>query len=209
MNVDENVFFREATLRICSSLDIETALKHFFEYIGAFIPVIGTTLHTLDYDFNLMQLVASVGVNQLEGYERVLPLPEKGRNKRAADLQAALLKNEVVIIIVNQPDQEPGLPEIPERLGLKSDVSVMLMFLKLERNLIGMLGVTADGLNQYNNEHARLLKLLHEPFAIAMSNALRHREIIRFREEHMSHLRFFQNMDRINRACRGRTISSR
>ena len=36
MNVDENVFFREATLRICSSLDIVTALKRCFEYIRAY-----------------------------------------------------------------------------------------------------------------------------------------------------------------------------
>jgi hypothetical protein len=50
MSVDENVFFREATLRICSSLDIQTALKRWFEYIGAFIPTIGMTLHTLDHD---------------------------------------------------------------------------------------------------------------------------------------------------------------
>jgi len=182
MNVDENVFFREATLRICSSLNIETAMKRCFEYIGAFIPVIGITLHTLDYDLNLMQLVASVGVNELEGYERVLPLPEKGRNKRAADLQAALLKNGVMIIIVNEPDQEVGLPEILERLRLKSDVSVMMMFLKLESNLIGMLAVAADGLNQYNNEHARLLQLLHEPFGIAMAKALEHQEIIRLKD---------------------------
>jgi PAS domain S-box-containing protein len=203
MSVDENVFFREATLRICSSLDIETALKRCFEYIGAFIPVIKASLHTVDYDLDLLQVLASVGGKQLEGHERVLPLPEKGRNKRAADLRAALAKNEVLIIIVNQPDQEVGLPEILERFGLKSDVSVMIMYLKLESNLIGILGLAADGLNQYNNEHARLLQLLHEPFAIAMSNALRHREIIRFRDELMSHLRFFQNMDRVNRAMQG------
>jgi hypothetical protein len=29
---------------------METALQHCFEYIGAFIPVIGMTLHTLDHD---------------------------------------------------------------------------------------------------------------------------------------------------------------
>ncbi|HVP78409.1 MAG TPA: sigma 54-interacting transcriptional regulator [Thermodesulfobacteriota bacterium] len=182
MNVDENVFFREATLRICSSLDIEMALKRCFEYIGAFIPVIGTTLHTLDPDLNLMQLVASVGVNQVEGSKQVLPLPEKGRNKRTADLQAALLRNEVVIQVINQPDQEVGLPEILERLRLKSDISVMMMYLKLESSLIGMLGVAAGSLNKYTNEHARLLQLLHEPFAIAMSKALEHLEIIRLKD---------------------------
>ena len=63
MNVDENVFFREATLRICSSLDIETALKRCFEYIRAFIPANGMTLHILDPDLNLLKFVASVGLN--------------------------------------------------------------------------------------------------------------------------------------------------
>jgi len=180
--VDENVFFREATLRICSSLGIETALNRCFEYIGAFIPMIRISLHTLDYDLNLMQIVATVGVNPLEEYERVLPLLEKGRNKRAADFKEALLKNDVLIVIVNRPDQEVGLPEILERLRLKSDVSVMMMFLKLENDLIGMFSVAADGLNKYNKEHARLLKLLHEPLAIAMSKALEHQEVIRLKD---------------------------
>ncbi len=182
MNVDENLFFREATLRICSSLDIVTALKRCFEYIRAFIPATKASLHTVDYDLDLLRILASVGGKQLEGHERVLPLPEKGRNKRAADLRAALAKNEVLIIIVNQPDQEAGLAEILERFGLKSDASVMMMYLKLESNLIGILGLAADGLNQYTNEHARLLQLLHEPFAIAMSNALEHDEVIRLKD---------------------------
>ena len=178
-------------------------LKRCFEYIGAFIPATIASLHTVDYDLDLLQILASVGGKQPEGHERVLPLPEKGRNKRAADLRAALAKNEALIIIVNQPDQEAGLPEILERFGLKSDASVMMMYLKLESNLIGILGLAAEGLNQYNNEHARLLQLLHEPFAIAMSNALKHREVIRLKDELMSHLRFFQNIDRINRAMQG------
>ena len=58
----------------------------------------------------------------------------------------------------------------------------MNMALKLEGNWIGDLGLVADGLNQYTDEHARLLLLLHEPFAIAMSNALKHQEVIRFKD---------------------------
>ena len=58
----------------------------------------------------------------------------------------------------------------------------MTMALKLEGNSIGDLGLVADGLNQYTDEHARLLRLLHEPFAIAMSNALKHQEVIRFKD---------------------------
>ena len=177
VSVDENVFFREATMRICSSLDIETALKRSFEYIRRFIPVIRMSLHILDADLNVLRFVASVGDDVMEDSERVLPLPEKGRNERAA-----LLKNREVIRIMNQPDPKLGSPEIQERLGLKPNISAMNMALKLEGNWIGDLGLAADGLNQYTDEHARLLLLLHEPFAIAMSNALKHQEVIRFKD---------------------------
>jgi transcriptional regulator with GAF, ATPase, and Fis domain len=176
MSVDENVFFRQATLRICSSLDIETALKSCFEYMKLFMPVVGMSLHILDADLNVLRFVASVGVLP-EGSEQILPLPEKGRNERAA-----LLKNREVIRIINQPDPKLGSREIQERLGLKPNISVMNMALKVEGSWIGDIGLVADGLNQYTDEHARLLLLLHEPFAIAMSNALKHQEVVRFKD---------------------------
>src|SRR5208337_875407 len=68
----------------------------------------GMTLHILDPDLNLLKFVASVGLYQLN--ERVLPLPEKGRDKRAVDLQAAFLTNEGKILI-RHPDKETGLHE--------------------------------------------------------------------------------------------------
>ncbi len=177
MDVDENVFFREATIRICSSLNIVTALKSCFDYIKLYIPMNRMSLHVLDADLNLLRFVASVGDNVMEDSQRVLPLPEKGRNERAA-----LLKNREVIRIMNQPDPQLGSPEIHQSLGLKPDISTMNMVLKLEGNWIGDLGLVADGLGRYSDEHARLLLLLHEPFAIAMSNALKHQEVIRFKD---------------------------
>jgi hydrogenase-4 transcriptional activator len=140
MSVNENVFFREATLRICSSLDIETALKHCFEYIRGFIPVVGMSLHVWDADLNLVRFVASVGANLPEGSEKVLSLPEKGRNERAA-----LLEKGEIIHIANEPDPKLGLQEIQERLGLNPNISMMSMALKLEGNRIGSLGLVADG----------------------------------------------------------------
>ena len=56
------------------------------------------------------------------------------------------------------------------------------MALKPEGNWIGNLVVVADGHNQYTDEHARLLLLLHGPFAIAMSNALKHQEVLRLKD---------------------------
>jgi hypothetical protein len=39
MAIDEQDFLREATVRMCSSLDIETALGRFLRYVEKFIPV--------------------------------------------------------------------------------------------------------------------------------------------------------------------------
>jgi transcriptional regulator with GAF, ATPase, and Fis domain len=182
MSVDENVFFREATLRICSSLNIVEALKSCFDYVKLYIPTNRMYLHLYEEDLNLTRLVASVGDDMMEEPERILSLPEKGRNERTAELKADLLKNEEVIRVWNQPDQKKGIPEILERLGLNTKTSLMNMILKLEGNQIGSLALFADGLNQYMAEHARLLKLLHGPFTVAISNALELQEVIRLKD---------------------------
>jgi transcriptional regulator with GAF, ATPase, and Fis domain len=179
MSVDENVFFREATLRICSSLDIVEALKSCFDYVKLYIPMNRMYLHLYDADLNLTRLVAAARDDMMVEPEQVLYLPEKGRDERAAELKADLLNDEDVIRIRNQPDPKAGIPEILERFGLNDKTSLMNMLLKLVKgNQIGSLVVFADGLNQYTSEHARLLKLLHRPFAIAISNALELKEII-------------------------------
>ncbi len=84
--------------------------------------------------------MASAGDDMMEEPERILSLPEKGWNERAAELEADLLKNEVVVRIMNQPDRMEGLPEILERLGLNAKTSLMNMLLKfVEGNQIASL----------------------------------------------------------------------
>jgi transcriptional regulator with GAF, ATPase, and Fis domain len=201
VKVDENVFFREATLRICSSLDIEIALKRCFEYIRPFIPVMRMSLHILDAELNVLRFVASAGVDLPEGIEQVLPLPEKGRRERAV-----FWKNGEGVRIMNQPDPELGTLEIWKRLGLKPNISALTMALDLEGNRVGTLGLVADGLNQYNQEHARLLQLLHQPFAIAMSNALKHHEIVRLKDMLADDNRYL--FDELRSALGGEIIGS-
>jgi len=79
--MDENVFFRDATLRICSSLDIETALKNCFEYVKAFIPAIRMSLHIWDADLNLVRFVASVGPISRKVLKKSCPCPRKAAVK--------------------------------------------------------------------------------------------------------------------------------
>jgi len=176
MSVDENLFFREATLRLCSSLDIETALKRCYEYIRLFIPVKRVGLDIVDLEENTLRFVAHVGADLPENYEHFVHLPEKGRRERAAALKSKDIR------IINQPDPTLLPKELLERLGQNENYSFMHMPLELEGNQIGYLGLMAEDVNQYTEEHARLLGLIREPVAIAMSNALQYQEVIRFKQ---------------------------
>ncbi len=176
MRLDENLFFREATLRLCSSLEIEAALKRCYEYIRPFIPVKRMGLHLVDLEENTLQFVAHVGADLSENYEHIVHLPDKGRRERTAALKSG------DIVIINQPDSNLLPKGVLERLGQKEDYSFIQMALELEGSKLGYLGLTADGVNQFTDEHARLLRLLREPMSIAMSNAMEHQEVIRFKQ---------------------------
>ena len=143
-DVNENLFFREATLRICSSLNIETSMKRCYEYIRLFIPAKMMSMHILDFDQNILRFLALVGESQAEGHEQILHLPENGRREAAA-----LWKKGEVFRIINQPNKIDIHPEILQRIGLGKNISYMDMVLELEGNQMGHLGLIADGLNQY------------------------------------------------------------
>jgi len=70
MSVDGNLFFREATLRLCSSLHTEAALQRCYEYIRHFMPVAQMTLHILDFEQNVLRVVAMVGAILLAKKEK-------------------------------------------------------------------------------------------------------------------------------------------
>jgi transcriptional regulator with GAF, ATPase, and Fis domain len=56
------------------------------------------------------------------------------------------------------------------------------MRLSIKGKDLGALAIGVQGLDRYSNEHARLLSLLNEPFAIAMANALRHRKVLQLKD---------------------------
>lgn len=176
VGIDENLFFREATLRLCSSLEIEAALKRCYEYIRPFIPVQRMGLHLVDVDENTLQFVAHVGADLQENYAHIVHLPDKGRHERKAALKSG------DILIINQPDSNLLPKEMLERLGQKEDFSFMQLSLELEGSKLGYLGLMADGMHQYTHAHARLLRLLREPMSVAMSNAMKHQEVLRFKQ---------------------------
>jgi transcriptional regulator with GAF, ATPase, and Fis domain len=68
----------------------------------------------------------------------------------------------------------------------------MVMHLAVKETKLGNLVLFAEGLDRYSDEHLRLYSILYEPFAIALSNALRYDELNQLKEVMADDLRYLQ-----------------
>lgn len=169
MPVNRNTFFREATIRICGSLDIKTALMRAFQYLRDFIPLEDMGLHLYEPGSNVMKSIAKVSASRVSIFDKATPLPEgpgtfEGLSK-----------------IINHPERDP-VTRYMIRRDKPSEFSVLLLKLMMEDEKVGTLSLRTKGNNRYTAEHARLLELLNEPFTIALSNALKHRELMNLKD---------------------------
>ncbi len=169
MKTDGNEFFREATLRICGSMEIEKALWQCLLYIGEHIPADHLGLHVYDYGLGIFETVA---IAVLDG-GRAMSL----KTQLSPELQKKVLEEWSVGInsFDRLGDNELTRP-VAQNLDAR-DLSGVTMELILEGEELGLLSVTNDGGKKFTEEHVRLLSLLNEPFAIALTNSLRYREL--------------------------------
>ncbi|MDD5169646.1 MAG: sigma 54-interacting transcriptional regulator [Syntrophales bacterium] len=174
MNVDENDFFHQATILICSSLDIETALRRSLHYFVKFMPVDKIYLHLYEQKLGSIKTIAEVTASGSRTLEKIIPLPPEGR----ASFEKPGVPN---VRIVNHPDTDPVIGKIAESFKMQNS-SELVMRLVIEGKRLGSLALTAEGLGRYTEEHARLFALLNEPFAIALSNALTFQEVLRLKD---------------------------
>jgi len=174
MEVDDKEFFREATVRVCGSLEIERALWRCFLYIRDFVPA--TEVYLSYYDRSLGAIRFYATANEKEGRRLNLhiPLPPETRalieQTRGPD-----------IVLLDHAKDHPITREVSRTLGVP-DFATILMALKLEGTMVGVVAFPALGKNPYDPVHLRLLSLLKEPFAIAFSNSLRYQQVLDLKE---------------------------
>src|SRR6056297_2096284 len=176
MNIDTNEFFRQATVRICSSLDIDIALQRMRQYVGRFIPARFMALGLIDPRKNMFHNIAGTISTSPRSMAKDVSLPESG------EMRAKWIKKYIemkAFRVVNQLEvEDPDMFDLMTRMHIDTNVSFIVLRLELEGNRIGGLWVVNPGRDQYRMEDAKLLQTLHDPVAIATANALRHREVL-------------------------------
>ncbi len=172
--MDEKEFFREATLRICGSLEIEKALWQSLIYIREFMPAGQMSFHVYHRDLGIVETVAHATPDAGEAMSLRSPLSPKAR--RQVDAQRSIR-----VRVIDRLGDDPVTSPVAGRLGAR-DLSGVVMDLVLERKMLGVFSVFNNGREKFNAHHVRLLSLLNEPCAVALTNSMRYRELMTLRD---------------------------
>jgi transcriptional regulator with GAF, ATPase, and Fis domain len=167
MSEFENSFFREATLQICGSLEAKAALRRFLDFLRNFMPAEGIFLHVVEPSLFIIRCIAHVSYGNQKRLEEIIPL-----SKEAIKVYKSREKETVI-----RPKGSPIFRKIAEELGMP-EMSLLILHMNIDGERIGTLGIYTEGTDQYTDEHARLLSVVHDPVAIAVSNALRYQQDI-------------------------------
>jgi len=175
--IDENEFFRNATLIICGNLEIETAMAACLRYLNRFLPVDRMFLQVNEPNLGAIRTIATANA---EGGREVDLLTALGKVSRERIQRHAAAQPEEIVVI-DTADKNPVVTDMVRYHGLP-DSSILRMQLVTESGHIGAIVLTAEGAGRYTEVHIRLLRLLKDPFTITLANTLKHREVILLRD---------------------------
>jgi transcriptional regulator with GAF, ATPase, and Fis domain len=174
MPTDEKEFFREATLRICGSLEIEKALWQSLMYIRAFMPAGQMSFHVYHRQEGVVETVAHATPEGGQAMAIRSQLSPRGRQQVAA-------QRSIRVRVIDRLGDDPVTSPVAGQLGAL-DLSGVVMDLVLEKKMLGVFSVFNNGREKFNPSHVRLLSLLNEPCAVALTNSLRYRELMALRD---------------------------
>ncbi|HAX93526.1 MAG TPA: regulator [Bacteroidales bacterium] len=120
---------------------------------------------------------------------KILQYPEELKNT----LKEFYNRHREITLINDLEKSEPLYQKMLPMLWPGQQVSVLGMDLVLEGTRIGDLLLFAEGKHRYTESHARLMSLLNEPFAEAISKILQHQEILDLRDRLVEENRFLHN----------------
>jgi transcriptional regulator with GAF, ATPase, and Fis domain len=183
MKTAKMIFFHEVTTRLCSSLKIEIALMRCFTYLKELMPLEDIFLSYYDPDKKVFIDFARADISGGKRLNVVVTLPRAVQELVEREILNTAVK------IINDPGSDPVHKLIAKMRG-KLDESVMSLPLNMDNQRIGSLILRVSGINQYSKEHASLISLLHDPFAITIASIKRHEEIRKLRDEVCDENRF-------------------
>ncbi|MCP4399084.1 MAG: sigma-54 factor interaction domain-containing protein, partial [bacterium] len=186
--INKNEFFRQATLRICGDLEIEQAMSALLRYLSQVMPADRIFLQVFDRGLGAMRTITHATQTESRKEDLLTPLSSEVRAtiERAHDAPAR------DVFIFEKPEENPISREMLHFHRVTA-TSLMVLTLISGTHILGSVVLITNGQESYNAEHARLFSLVKEPFVIAMSNTLKHRELAQLKDLLADDNRFLQS----------------
>jgi transcriptional regulator with GAF, ATPase, and Fis domain len=185
MRINKNVFFRDATLKICGSLEMEKALWQCLLYIRDFLPASQMSLYIYNQKTGIAEIIAHATSENYRALSIKFTMCEKGR-KQALEQRSIRIHN-----IQRAADDPVAAPAMKCLGGL--DQPLLVMDLVIESEFLGTVAVHGSPGIVFISEHEKLLSMLNMPFAIALSNSLRYRKLSAFKDILVDSNRYLKN----------------
>ncbi|MCU0561638.1 MAG: sigma 54-interacting transcriptional regulator [Desulfobacterales bacterium] len=175
--MDRLFFFKEGTAKICGSLDINEAMQECRLFLKSFMPLNCLLFGLFEPENGAIRILALAADFPVK-YSGDIPIALSEESK-------AYMKSHTGQMLVgdsvgNSPHTALAR-ELARALGLP-DLTGVGMPLRIKGEQLGGLGVLSQPDRPFTQNHIELLELLHDPFAIALSNHLRHREVLRLKD---------------------------
>jgi transcriptional regulator with GAF, ATPase, and Fis domain len=173
---DKEQIFHHATLEICGNLKIEEALQSTIILLQKVMPVDEFYLEYYDPQFKAMRTIAKATASSCESLNLLTSLSSPAQE--SASLKD--LPDGRDVFIFDKPWERAISKEMLEFHNAPS-TSLIALMLKTGTEFLGVL--ILNSINEvFTNEHAQIISDLRDPFCIAMSNALKHRELIAMKD---------------------------
>jgi transcriptional regulator with GAF, ATPase, and Fis domain len=174
-------FFWEMTKRICGNLEIEEGLRSCIEYLSEFMPADTIYLERYDDNFGSVRCFARATPEKGEKIDIMIPLPGEAK-EGLINVIKGVQEGRLPSVFVNNRSQDiPFSKLVLETLNEPSS-SILSLTLLLGDEIAGALTLIAEGDDRFKEKHANLFATLQMPFFVAMSNTLKHREILKLKE---------------------------
>jgi len=171
--INDNEFFHQATLCICSSLNVEDVAHRCLEYFSEIFPLDGIMMNRYDAETKELHILTLKSNIPISGDIKSICIPREG--------QTAFQSSKRRIAVMKRQEDNPVTRAIWQTFGQKT-VSSLVLYLWFNGSRIGQIELFARGQSRFGKEHARLLELLHDPFAVAVANTIQYREVSALKE---------------------------
>jgi transcriptional regulator with GAF, ATPase, and Fis domain len=176
VTINDMEFFHQASKRICGSLRPKTMLADTRKYLENFMPAESLDLNTYEPENRILRNIASASLYS----ETPLRYPAKLSKEAALFVETG--RYGPVVSMINRSEMQPVAKQV-ELKAKQYPLCFLVLHLKVAGKRFGELVISARGRDLFRKEHARLLELLHDPFAIAIANILKHQEVLRLQKK--------------------------